>query len=65
MRRIFLSIVKLLANLTQIAIVFSHLERSHNIAGLLLEQRKANEERYKRRDIFSTAPATMPAILYA
>ena len=66
MRRLVLSIAKLLANFAQIVIVFSHLDRSRNIAGLLLEWRKANEQKYIMMGDFNTATttATIPAILY-
>ena len=47
MHRIFFAIANLLAKVRQTIIVFSHLERSYNTAGLLLEQRKANEEKWK------------------
>ena len=40
MRRIFHAIANLLARIRKIIIVFAHLERSSNIAGLLLEERK-------------------------
>jgi hypothetical protein len=40
MCRIFHAIANLLARIRKIMIVFAHLERSSNIAGLLLEQRK-------------------------
>jgi hypothetical protein len=43
MRRIFFAIANLLAKVRQTIIVFSHLKRSYNIAGLLLEQRKIYE----------------------
>jgi hypothetical protein len=39
MRRIFFAIANLLAKVMQIVIIFSHLQRSYNTAGLLLEQR--------------------------
>ena len=39
MRRIFFAIANLLAKVRQIVIIFSHLQRSYNTAGLLLEQR--------------------------
>jgi hypothetical protein len=39
MRRIFFAIANLLAKVRQIAIIFSHLQRSYNTAGHLLEQR--------------------------
>ena len=44
MHRIFFAIANLLAKVRQTIIVFSHLERSYNTAGLLLEQRKVNKE---------------------
>jgi len=47
MHRIFFAIANLLSKVRQTIIVFSHLERSYNTAGLLLEQRKANEEKWK------------------
>ena len=40
MHRIFHAIANLLARIRKIIIVFAHLERSSNIAGLLLEERK-------------------------
>ena len=39
MRRIFFAIANLLAKVMQIVIIFSHLQRSYNTAGLLLEHR--------------------------
>jgi hypothetical protein len=61
MRRIFFAIANLLAKIRQV-ITFSHLQRSHNIAGLLLEQRKMNEGKWKMRDNFNMLPAIMPAM---
>lgn len=49
----------------QMTVVFSHLERSRNTAGLLLEQRKINEKRWKMMSDFNRLPAIMPAMLYA
>ena len=68
MRRIFFAIANLLARIEQIIIVFSHLERSRNTAGLLLEQRKINEDKRKMTSDFNRLPAimpAMPAMLYA
>lgn len=43
MRRIVFVIGKLLTKIGCITIVFDHLERSRNIAGLMLEQRRRKE----------------------
>jgi hypothetical protein len=55
----------LLAKVRQIIIIiFSHLQRSYNTAGFLLEQRKMNEGKWKMMSDFNTLPAVMPAVLY-
>jgi hypothetical protein len=65
MRRIFFAIANLIAKVRQIiVIIFSHLQRSYNTAGLLLEQRKMNEGKWKMMSDFNTLPAVMPAVLY-
>lgn len=65
MRRIFFAIANLLAKVRQIIIIiFSNLERSYNTAGLLLEQRKMNEGKWKMRSDFNMLPAVMPSVLY-
>jgi hypothetical protein len=65
MRRIFFAIANLLAKVRQIVIIiFSHLQRSYNAAGLLLEQRKMNEVKWKMMSDFNTLPAVVPAVLY-
>jgi hypothetical protein len=65
MRRIFFAIANLLAKVRQIIIIiFSHLQRSYNTAGLLLEQRKMNEGKWKMMSDFNTLPAVMPVVLY-
>jgi hypothetical protein len=65
MRRIFFAIANLLAKVRQIiVIIFSHLQRSYNTAGLLLEQRKLEEGKWKMMSDFNTLPAVMPAVLY-
>jgi hypothetical protein len=64
MRRIFFAIANLLAKVRRIIIVFSHLERSYNTAGFILEQRKTNEEKWKMVGDFNTVPVAMPARLY-
>lgn len=43
MQRIVVAIGKLLAKIGRTTIVFGHLERSRNIAGLMLEQRRRKE----------------------
>ena len=55
MRRIFFAITNLLAKVRQTIIVFSHLKRSYNLAGLLLEQRKLYEEKWKMMSDFNTS----------
>jgi hypothetical protein len=62
MRRIFFAIANLLAKVRQTIIVFSHLKRSYNIAGLLLEQRKIYEGKWKMMGNFNTLPAVMSAM---
>jgi hypothetical protein len=62
MRRIFFAIANLLARVRQVIIIFAHLERSHNIAGILLEKRKENEEKWRRMVDFSSVPIVMPAM---
>jgi hypothetical protein len=62
MRRIFFAIANLLAKVRQTIIVFSHLKRSYNLAGLLLEQRKIYEEKWKMMSDFNTLPEVMPAM---
>jgi hypothetical protein len=64
MRRIFFAIANLLTKVRQILIIFSHLKRSHNTAGLLLEQRKMNEEKWKTMGDFNMHYQIMPAVLY-
>jgi hypothetical protein len=59
MRRIFSAIAKMLAKI-RCTITFDHLERSRNIAGLLLEQRrrKERERMLAELGIFAAATAT-------
>jgi hypothetical protein len=52
MRRIVSVIGKLLARIGCTTIVFDHLERSRNIAGLMLEQRR-RKEREKMMDLLA------------
>lgn len=60
MRRIAAAIGKLLARI-KCTITFEHLERSHNIAGLLIEQnrRKEKELEMDRRTVLFRAPALL------
>ena len=44
LHRIFQAITKLLPGVTHYSILFNHLERTRNIAGLLLEQRRRKEK---------------------
>jgi hypothetical protein len=62
MRRIFFAITTLVAKVRQIVIIFSHLKRSYNTAGLLLEQRKMNELKCKMLGNFDTLHSVMPAV---
>jgi hypothetical protein len=64
MRRIFFAIAKLLSKVRHI-IIFDHLKRSYNMAGLLLEQWKMKEGKGKMMDDFNAlTAAVMPAALY-
>jgi hypothetical protein len=63
MRRIFFAITNLVAKVRQIVIIFSHLKRSYNTAGLLLEQRKMNEEKWKTMEDFNMLHPVMPQVL--
>jgi hypothetical protein len=62
MRRIFFAIANLVARV-RYTIIFDHLKRSYNIAGLLLEQGKMKEENGKMMGDFNALPAIMPAAL--
>jgi hypothetical protein len=62
MRRIFFAITSLVAKVRQIVIIFSHLKRSYNTAGLLLEQRKMNELEWKVLGDFDTLHSVMPTV---
>lgn len=64
MRRVFFAIANLLARVRKVIFVFSHLERSSNIAGRLLEQRKMIDGKWKMMEDFNTLDAVMPAVLY-
>ena len=44
LRRICRAITKLLVGMTYYTILFNHLERTRNIAGLLLEQRRRKQK---------------------
>jgi response regulator RpfG family c-di-GMP phosphodiesterase len=64
MRRIFFAIAKLLSKVRHI-IIFDHLKRSYNMAGLLLEQWKMKEGKGEMMDDFNAlTAAVMPAALY-
>lgn len=63
MRRIFFAITNLIAKVRQILIVFSHLKRSYNTAGLLLDQRKMNEEKWKTMEDFNMLHPVMSPVL--
>jgi hypothetical protein len=63
MRRIFFAIAKLLSKVRHI-IIFDHLRRSYNMAGLLLEQWKMKGGKEKGMDDFNALTAIMPAALY-
>jgi hypothetical protein len=62
MRRIFFAISNLLTRV-RYTIIFDHLKRSHNIAGLLLEQWKIKEGKVKGRADFNVVPLLLPAAL--
>jgi hypothetical protein len=62
MRRIFFAITNLIAKVRQIVIVFSHLKRSYNTAGLLLDQRKMNGEKWKMLEDFNMLHPVMPPV---
>jgi hypothetical protein len=64
MRKICFAITNLVAKISQIVIVFSHLKQSYNTAGLLLEHRKMNQEKWKIVEDFKMLPPIMPPILY-
>ena len=60
MRRIVFVIGKLLVKMGCTTIMFDHLDRSRNIAGLMLEQRRRKEHE-RMMDLFSARAAAMPA----
>ena len=64
MRRIFFAITNLVAKVKQIVIIFSHLKRSYNTAGLLLEQRKMNEEKWKMLEDLNVLHPAILSVLY-
>jgi hypothetical protein len=47
MQKIYMAIRKISGKMGYMIIIFNHLERARNIAGLLLEQRKRKEEEEK------------------
>jgi hypothetical protein len=63
MRKIFFAIANLVAKVSQIVIIFSHLKRSYNTAGLLLERRKMNEEKWKMLEDLNMLYPVMPPVL--
>jgi hypothetical protein len=64
MRRIFFAITNLVAKVKQIVIIFSHLKRSYNTAGLLLEQRKMKKEKWKMLEDLNVFHPAMLSVLY-
>jgi hypothetical protein len=47
MQKIYMAIRKISGKMSYMIIIFNHLERARNIAGLLFEQRKRKEEEEK------------------
>jgi len=64
MRRIFFVITNLVARVRQMVIIFSHLKRSYNTAGLLLEQRKMNDEKWKLMEDLNMLHPVVSSVLY-
>jgi hypothetical protein len=62
MRRVFFAIANLVARV-RYTIIFDHLERFYNVAGLLLEHWKMKEGKGKMMGNFNALPAIMPAAL--
>jgi hypothetical protein len=59
-RRIFFAIGKLLTKIRHM-IIFDHLERSYNTAGILLEQYKMKEGKWRMMNDFHMISTIMPA----